>query len=1070
MAFSKQARVEVVYSSDDLRSVRANAVMGEFEPEAALGLLLRDTGYTSRRNGGGKFVVTSAVAATGSVRGTLIGPNGRPAEGVAVRIKEAAQSVLTDRNGDYFLIEVPSGAHTIVATAEGYQPLHITEVRVRGGREVTIGRQLLRRLSSADDTTKMAPFVVVADSVTEMDPFEINERRVKPFTTPNVDFPRTINDVQAYYIFDAKAIDRSGAADVEDFLHKHLTMESSGGSGRQGIFIGGQNSSIALRGLPTLVLINGRRATSASYVGDTLGQPDVTGIPISAIERIEVLPTSASAIYGASAVGGVVNVVLKRNFKGGEMRVSYQNTFESDAPIRKVDVTTGFSLWGGRTQVMLSAGVSDMKGLLYQDRPFLRDYELRAYENSGGATGPVLLLSSTPNIRVSSGVLTLKPAYGGGSLGSNTTFIPLGTTPATAPLALGAGLLANAGKQNLTPADTSQLRAQRGEIGTPFATSSFHGTLRHEVTPNFELYGEFAYTATRSGRNTDITYIQSVPATAPTNPFNQTVTLALPIPGNNPTESNNTARRMTVGMIVRLPWEWTAQADYTWSGASTYLYPSTAFSTADITTALNAGTINPFLDSTLHPVDYTPYKGVRYYDGPSALDEVSLRLAGPVWRWRAGAITSAVGLQRRQQGLGDFLTTTEYPNFPARNTAVSYFGKKQVTRSVYAEFLVPLIGEGNRTRLVRGLELQAAARIEDFKVSTGTSSITLLPAPAIPPVISRNAANYQSTQPTAGVKLDLIGGLSLRASYSGAFSPPGYTVLARNPVPTTNLSNITDPRRGGEFYGVQRLTGGNPDLKPETTKSWNAGVVFEPAQIRGLRLSVDWFEIVKRDNISTLRPQQAVDLEGTYPGRVIRAAPVAGDAFSVGRITMLDLSFLNLLRSWHEGFDFNLSYRRATRRLGTFEFSALGTYTLHSSFLTALGQPVVENVNNNGYPLKFRHTSNLAWEYRNWRLGWTTYYHNRYVFSTNPASVPLNGGPTVPRQIYHDFMATYRFGERSEASSKLMAGLNRMFSDMELQVGIDNVFNKPPARSANEFSGRGDVRLREYRLMVKKPF
>src|SRR5690606_21287995 len=111
-------------------------------------------------------------------------------------------------------------------------------------------------------------------------------------------------------VFDRHTIERSLATSVSDFLKSNLTM-SSGPSllSQSPTEVAGSASRIRLRGLSaeqTLVLIDGRRTASYAVAGDT-PQPDINGIPLAAIERIEVLPTSAAGIYGGGATGGVIN-------------------------------------------------------------------------------------------------------------------------------------------------------------------------------------------------------------------------------------------------------------------------------------------------------------------------------------------------------------------------------------------------------------------------------------------------------------------------------------------------------------------------------------------------------------------------------------------------------------------------------------------------------------------------------------------------------------------------------------------------------------------------------------------
>jgi len=111
----------------------------------------------------------------------------------------------------------------------------------------------------------------------------------------NVDVKRTEDDAQPYYILDSKQIEQSGATNIEDFLKNRLTMDTtfqSQGQAEAQNNVYGTKSSINLRGLgetKTLILIDGRRSIGVSFFGSPT-QPDINGIPVSAVERIEVLP------------------------------------------------------------------------------------------------------------------------------------------------------------------------------------------------------------------------------------------------------------------------------------------------------------------------------------------------------------------------------------------------------------------------------------------------------------------------------------------------------------------------------------------------------------------------------------------------------------------------------------------------------------------------------------------------------------------------------------------------------------------------------------------------------------
>ena len=210
MVFSKQAAVEVIFSSSDLEKVKANEVIGQFEPDDALSLLLRGTSFNFQRNGGGKFVITSDPtprAAVGSVRGTLSWSDGRPASGVLLVARETGQTAKTDKYGEYYFPSMKPGNYLFIATAEGYQSLHITDVLVSSRQDIALKTQIMRK---ALDVTKLAPYLVQADVTSLLDPYEVTSNRVQPFQSANVDLPRTIDDAQPYLIFERRAIEQSG--------------------------------------------------------------------------------------------------------------------------------------------------------------------------------------------------------------------------------------------------------------------------------------------------------------------------------------------------------------------------------------------------------------------------------------------------------------------------------------------------------------------------------------------------------------------------------------------------------------------------------------------------------------------------------------------------------------------------------------------------------------------------------------------------------------------------------------------------------------------------------------------
>ena len=136
-------------------------------------------------------------------------------------------------------------------------------------------------------------------------------------------------------VISRKDIERTGVATVNDLLQQ---INGAGG-GLDDRFTNGfapGGGSLNLRGLgfnSTLVLVNGRRLPTypfAQQLGTPQGFNDINNIPLAAVDRVEILKDGASAVYGADAVAGVVNVILRQDYKGAEVTAGYGESSRSD--------------------------------------------------------------------------------------------------------------------------------------------------------------------------------------------------------------------------------------------------------------------------------------------------------------------------------------------------------------------------------------------------------------------------------------------------------------------------------------------------------------------------------------------------------------------------------------------------------------------------------------------------------------------------------------------------------------------------------------------------------------------
>ncbi|MFS2043179.1 TonB-dependent receptor domain-containing protein [Stenotrophomonas geniculata] len=211
-------------------------------------------------------------------------------------------------------------------------------------------------------------------------------------------------------VIDREAIDRTGVASLQQLFEK---LPQNFGGGANGANVGnlgvdrdtgnnfGQGTAINLRGLgtgTTLTLINGHRVTSSNryqYV-------DISLIPLSAIERVEILTDGASAIYGTDAVGGVVNIVLRRDFTGYETSLRYGSVTRGNMDEYQASQSAGWSWEGGH--LMASYEFLKQSNLAAVDKDFSRNVAVRPYDIYPGSKRHSLYLDG---VQALSDVLTL---------------------------------------------------------------------------------------------------------------------------------------------------------------------------------------------------------------------------------------------------------------------------------------------------------------------------------------------------------------------------------------------------------------------------------------------------------------------------------------------------------------------------------------------------------------------------------------------------------------------------------------------------------------------------------------
>lgn len=619
---------------------------------------------------------------------------------------------------------------------------------------------------------------------------------------------------------------RTGQATIAGALN--TLPQVYGGQGTEGTVatnadtVGGNSTfatGINLRGLganATLVLVNGRRVGGTGGAGD---YADVSNIPGIAVSRVEILLDGASATYGSDAVGGVVNIILRRDLDGGEVRVSGGTGRDGTPREFQVGAVLGH-VWGSGSVLLAYEGYQ-RDALAAKDRPYTVSADLRPFGGTDRRTTlafPGNVVARDPATGVSG------PFYG----------IPAGQTGVgLTPGAFQAGVLNRVSRQ--TGQDV--LPAQRRQGG--------YVAVRQDLGDRIELSGDarYGFRAARihNGPQTSTLTVGRAnpffvsPNGATSNQIQYSFLGELPNPLIRATAENVSA---SFGGRLRLSRDWEAsgylalaqEIDETHAGGfvnSAILAealgnvadrPETAYA------AVRDGYFNPYTGTAANPVSVTSAIGSGFSTtrATSRVRSANLQADGPLFRLPGGAVRAAFGVNARRETFARRGTSFTSTPLPAPQAPLS---TSRRVEALFAEVRAPLVGDDNARPGVEALELSGAVRTERFSDFGRT------------------------VDPKFGVVWAPVQDLRLRATYGQSFRAPGLTQLFA-------LQSVTALGLTLDGRSVQTLAfqGGNTELQPETAETWTAGLDYQPAWSPGTRLSLTWFDTDFKNRIG--RPVQ----------------------------------------------------------------------------------------------------------------------------------------------------------------------------------------------------------------------
>lgn len=496
--------------------------------------------------------------------------------------------------------------------------------------------------------------------------------------------------------------------------------------------------------------------------------------------------------------------------------------------------------------------------------------------------------------------------------------------------------------------------------------------------------------------------------------------------------------------------------------------------TGSLLDAVALGLYDPFRDLEAHP-NTIDLEQITARVATRVVPEIyvaNLRISGELPEWRAGRIGLSFGAESRVEEINSDNIQTASParlqNNPSAATLVAMFNgeveSSRQARSGYAELTLPVFGRAFRYPLLEELEFSLAVRHESYGNYRYRSTIGTGVASAFDP------GDIKDTPVTAAVLWKPVRDVSFRASYSDTFVSPTMTNFfgARNT--STIASTFFDPvlnRNVTLPAGTFDVTsGGNPDLQPESGRSYNYGVILAPRWVPGLTLSADLFRIVSYNQIRTPSVQTIISY---FPGRVARD--------SAQNVTGYDLSVVNMSQVVVGGADLRAQWQHSFPGLGTLQWQANATYTDYYKQQPVIGNPFLYGVGDRtldpGAPLRWKGSTSLTLTNDPWTVGITARHVGKFkdAFNDNLAVSNTNGGidgENIRAQTEFDVRASHDFtGGKT--------GWRRVLKDTRVTVGALNVLDRrPPYVSTNSgaahYSYYNDPRMRFVYLELRKRF
>lgn len=816
-----------------------------------------------------------------------------------------------------------------------------------------------------------------------------------------------------------------------------------------------------LRGLTpvrTLVLLNGRRFVNGGGTTSVSSSVDLNMIPLSIVERVEVLADGASTVYGADAVAGVVNIITRQDYDGAEVGGFFTQSSESDGDISQVNFVVGLTT--SRGNITVGGDYTDQEEVFMGQRQWSEFPEF------------VLTLASGPIITI-----------GSSRVPQGSYAIPAGNTVGLAPGfyttdAGGAGARPFVGGG--TPNDTYNY-APINYLQTPSERANIWLQGRYDLTDNLNLFVEGLVHNRKSDQ-----------ALAPL-PFDARTDPGSPLSGQgNPSVVVGTTTGVTFdnfynpfgadisdvrrrqveagprsfsqnadtwrfvgglqGSVGAFDWE----ASFNWGQNDMINVDGGQFSGERLAAAMGPSAPLATDPTVLACGSSADVADNGLIDNPivtggaqcTPLDLFGGAATQPITSAQLDYVTvTLTDVQQNTQQIWSAFMTGDVAQLPAGPFGLAFGYEHRKEEGFFFNDSAKVLGAatGNITRNTQG-----SYKLDEFYVEAAIPLVSGVVAAQLFEITLggrySDFSNFGDTTTfTGGLRWQPIDTLLLRGTYSEVFRAPTISELflgpsdsfpvtsdpcGNNPTPAQQVNCAADGVPGGSYTQtdtqIRQIVGGNPNLQPESGDMLTVGFAWSPNWAQGLTVTGDWWRLDLNDRIAfignaTTLAQCADTGAARWCDNITR--------FPNGEVQLTNALQQNLGFEKAQGVDFNIEHNFSLG-VGDFQWDLLGTYSIERNTQVFQGGPVNTSAGT------WDNRLSQAAAYPRWRLGfnftystgpWSASYGADYIHAMDELLDPLgvwgvNGAVEpgqfwrIPSVVYMDVQGTYNFGQGTRVS------------------------------------------------------